>query len=107
MVDASNAFNSLNPKVVLHNVHKVCPSLSMVLQNTYGAGTDLYVGGQVLHSKEGTTQGDPLAMPMFAVASLPMIDHLQKASPTARQSWYADDASNGDKLKALKFGGTC
>ena len=36
------------------------------------------------------TQGDPLAMAMFALAMVPLVD---KASGEVSQIWYADDAS--------------
>ena len=35
MVDAFNAFNSLNREVALRNTHILCPSLAPVLTNTY------------------------------------------------------------------------
>ncbi len=53
----------------LHNITRLCPSLATVLINTYRA---LFVDGDVLYSREGTTQGDPLAMPMYALAIMPM-----------------------------------
>ena len=49
-------------------------------------------------SREGTTQGDPLAMAMFALASVPLINIL---SPKAKQVWYADDAAAAGKIKDL------
>ena len=74
LIDASNAFNSLNRKVALHNVQFTCPELSTILQNTYGAPSDLFIDGETIQSQEGTTQGDPLAMPMYALATLPLIE---------------------------------
>ena len=35
LVDASNAFNSINRKAALHNIAILCPALSTVLHNTY------------------------------------------------------------------------
>ena len=71
LVDASNAFNSLNRQAVLHNIRHVCPSLAPILINSYREATELFVDGQVLLSEEGTTQGDPLAMPMYALSHYP------------------------------------
>ena len=89
LVDASNAFNSLNRQTALHNIQRLCPSLATALINTYRAPSELYVDGGVLLSREGTTQGDPLAMPMYALA-------------TIIQVWYADDASGAGKITRLR-----
>ena len=35
LIDARNAFNSLNCKVALHNVRFICPEFSIILQNMY------------------------------------------------------------------------
>ena len=90
LVDASNAFNSLNRNVALRNIRHVCPSISTILINSYRAPTDLYIEGECVLSQEGTTQGDPLAMPMYAVATIPLIERLPDS---VMQVWYADDAS--------------
>ena len=89
LIDASNAFNSLNCNVALHNIQFTCPKLSTVLYNTYRAPSDLYIDGEVILSQQGTTQGDPLAMPMYALATIPLIDQLPR---NVTQIWYADDA---------------
>ena len=57
LVDASNAFNTLNREAALHNIQYICPALAPALINTYRNATDLYVGGLTLLSEEGTTQG--------------------------------------------------
>ena len=64
LVDASNAFNSLNRQAALRNIHQLCPALSKILVNTYREDVQLFIDGEVLLSQEGTTQGDPLAMAM-------------------------------------------
>lgn len=51
-------------------------------------------------SREGTTQGDPLAMVMYAISIVPMIKRLNSKSVT--QCWYADDASAGGTLEHLR-----
>ena len=46
LVDATNAFNSLNRLVALHNIRHLCPSLAAVLINTYRAPIKLFCGRQ-------------------------------------------------------------
>ena len=77
LVDASNAFNSLNRQTALMNIHHLCPALSKVLINTYQEDIQLFIDGEVLLSQEGTTQGDPLAMAMYAVAVTLLIHRLE------------------------------
>jgi len=76
LVDASSAFNSLNHLVALHNVRQVSPPLATILINTYRSPASLLVSGEVILSEEGTTQGDPLAMTMYALATIPLMDRL-------------------------------
>ena len=73
LVDADSAFNQLNRKAALHNIGVLCPALSTILKNTYSMPAQLFVGGEVILSEEGTTQGDPLAMPMYAIGVVPLI----------------------------------
>ena len=51
-------------------------------------------------STEGTTQGDPLAMAMYGIGIIPLIELLQK--PNVTQKWYADDGSAAGDLKSLR-----
>ena len=101
LVDATNAFNSLNRGMALRNVLHLCPSLGRVLINLYRIESNLFIGGDTLLSKEGTTQGDPLAMVMYAVASIPLIRELSSI-PNIRQLWYADDATGMGPLRGLR-----
>ena len=100
LVDASNAFNALNRNAALRNIQHLCPSLSKILINTYRDDTQLFIDGSTLYSQEGTTQGDPLAMAMYAVAITPLIHQLE--GDGIKQAWYADDATAGGSLKRLK-----
>ena len=59
LVDATNAFNSLNRSVAMHNIQQLCPPLSCILINTYCSPASLFVTGDTILSEEGTTQGDP------------------------------------------------
>ena len=85
LVDASNVFNCLNRQVTLLNCGIVCPALSHILINTYRNSSQLLVDGQCILSKEGTTQGDPLAMAMYAIGTQPLIRTLDGI---AKQIWY-------------------
>ena len=68
LIDASNAFNSFNRKVFLHNVKVICPSISTFVENCYQAPSCLFViGGVELKSSEGTTQCDQIAMIIYAI----------------------------------------
>ena len=76
LVDASNAFNCLNRQVKLLNRGTVCPALSHILINTYCNNSQLFIDGQCILPKEGTTQGDPLAMAMYAIGTQLLIRRL-------------------------------
>ena len=54
-----------------------------------------YGSGHFLHSKEGVTQGDPLAMIAYDIGVLPLIRELREAHPCVTHPWYADDAGAG------------
>ena len=99
LVDASNAFNSLNRDAALHNIRFLCPSISTMLINTHRVPTELFIDGEVIFSREGTTQGDPLAMPMYAIATIPLIRRL---SNSVTQVWYADDAAALGSVSELR-----
>ena len=77
LVDASNAFNSLNRAAVLNNIRVLCPLIGTYVINTYLVPACLFVvGGSELKSTEGTTQGDPLAMQIYAISLQPLISLL-------------------------------
>ena len=102
LVDASIAFNSLNRQKVLHNIQRLCPSLATALINTYRAPSELFIDGDVLLSCEGTTQGDPLAMPMYALAIIPLIRNLKDSVSDINRVWYVDDASGAGMITRLR-----
>ncbi len=106
LVDADNAFNSLNRLTALQNIKSLCPPFYTFLNNAYKNPSKLYVANssKVLLSSEGTTQGDPNAMDMYAISTCPIISHQHKefSSDGTKQSWYADDASAVGKLVGLK-----
>ena len=50
---------------------------------------------------EGTTQGNPLAMPRYSLNTSHMINDLSINNPSIKQVWLADDASAAGKLQPL------
>ena len=79
------------------------PPLAQVLFNTYQAPVRCVIQGSgEVSSSEGTTQGDPLAMAMYALAVRPLIDRLQSPCPTVKQVWYADDATGAATCSELR-----
>ena len=63
----SNAFNCLNRQAAVRYIRHLCPPLATILINTYRQPSNLFMDGHTLLSQEGTTQGAPLAMPMYAI----------------------------------------
>ena len=108
LVDANNAFNSLNRSVALHNIQYVCPPFAPILINTYRNPARLVVNnGRELLSREGTTQGENLAMSFYAVSIKVMLDNLSSLSSnpevgSVKQVWLADDGTGAGKLQSLK-----
>ena len=74
LVDAQNAFNRLNRTLL--NMNWIYPEISTILMNIYRDPAELFVGGEVLLSCEGTTQGNPLAMAMYGLSLVPLIQQL-------------------------------
>jgi len=73
LIDASNAFNSLNRCVFLYNLYYICPPLAITVSNVYREASSLFIDSQSLLSEEGTAQRDSLAMAMYALSTTPLI----------------------------------
>ena len=74
LVDEENAFNSINRKVFLQNNSILCPVLSLFVTNCYATPARLFViDGSKIQFNEGTTQGDPVAMAIYALGIIPFI----------------------------------
>ena len=75
LVNADNAFNHLNWAVALCNIQYTCHLLTTMIVNFYHTpACPLVTGGMELSSEEGTTQGCSLAMAMYVVCTMPLID---------------------------------
>ena len=105
LIDASNAFNCLNRKAMLHNIKYLCPEMATYVTNCYKVPSRLFVAGGVeISSSEGTTQGDPSAMPSYAIGILPFLSLIKpEIQPEKmKQVAYADDLAGGSKLETLR-----
>ena len=103
LVDAQNAFNSVNHVGALWNARVLWPRCSLFLFNSYRGYAKLLIQrfGHFLLSKEGVTQGDPLSMMLYAVAVLPLIRFLEDSCEWV-QNWYADDSSCVGELSSVR-----
>ena len=74
LVDALNAFNSINRNAFLHNITIICPPLARYVRNCYHTNIRLFIiGGGEIQSMEGTTQGDPTAIALYAIAIISLV----------------------------------
>ena len=78
LVDATNAFNSLNRQVALRNVKILCPNIAQYIKNTgtYKQPSRLYIAGgnrKFILSEEGTTPEDNCAMAFYAISTVPIL----------------------------------
>ena len=102
LVDAANAFNSINRKVLLHNIQYLCPVLAIYTINCYQSPSRLFVqGGKEISSAEGTTQGNPIAMPIYAIVSHPLLREIKDPDSKVTQAAFADDLAGAGKLQQL------
>ena len=104
-IDASNAFNTLNRTALLHNIQYLCPPMATYIRNCYQKPSRLFIaGGKELMSSEGTTQGDPSAMPSYGIGILPYLAMIRPDQETGllKQLAYADDIGGGAKLAILR-----
>ena len=96
---------------MLHNIGIKCPALVVYAENTYNKPSDLFIdnsekeGDQtvnVIKSMEGTTQGDPIAMAMYALGLSVLQEEICYEKTNVKQVAYADDLSGAGKISDLK-----
>ena len=108
LVDASNAFNTLNRKATIHNIRIKCPSFAKYVENTYKEPAKLFICDkntlryETITSEEGTTQGDPIAMPMYALGLLKLQAKISHGQTEVKQVAYADDLAGAGKIVKLR-----
>ena len=106
LVDASNAFNSINRNVFLNNVTIICTAFAIHVKNCYSLHSRLFIiGGKEIRSCEGTTQRDPIAIDVYAIAIIPtilmIVDITSKFDDSTKTAAYADDVTAAGKIIQL------
>ena len=102
LADATNAFNQMNRVVAMHNIRITCKEIALYIINTYRSPSRLFIiGGGEIFSQEGTNQGDPLAMPWYAINTNHMISSLSASIPQAKWVWLADGSVGGGSIASL------
>ena len=98
LVDAANGFNELGRKAMLWTVRHRWANGARFSYNCYRHSAQLLLrrrGGdcEIILSREGVTQGDPLSMVLYGLSLTPLAEAIRLAVPTVVQPWYADDAA--------------
>ena len=111
LVDASNAFNSMNRKAALNNIKYTCPEFSCYVNNLYRGDAELFVANseETVRSCEGTTQGGSESGGFYACGITPIVDinisystvDKERLDEFAKKIWYADDGGGGGTLDQL------
>ena len=100
LIDAENAFNTLNRKLALKNIENTCPFLLTAIKNSYSNPSKLFVNKKPSALKKGQPRGKPLAMAMYGLAIINLIKIL--SVDDVIQKWYADDRNAVGKLSNLR-----
>ena len=89
-IDFRNAFNSIRRHKLLAEVKEHTPSLYRMIYQCYSTLSYLYFGDKdLLYSKEGVQQGDPLGPLLFSLG----IRDLLKSCKSEVNIWYLDDGT--------------
>ena len=83
-----------------------CPAISTFVTNCYTTPARVFViGGTEIRSNEGSTQGDPVAMAIYAIGITPliimMIELVTTRCDDIKMVVFADDFSAAGKLTSL------
>lgn len=90
-LDIQNAFNSIERDVLLGEIRENCPALYPFLYQVYYYDSNLYFDNNLISSRVGAQQGDPLGPLIFSLGIQKIISNLK--SPL--NMWYLDDGTIG------------
>ena len=105
LIDAENAFNFINCKVMLHNLKFIFPIIATYIINCYATTSRLFIVGGREEFKSGwTTHGDPIDMGSYALAILQLMEFLLEFininKMNAKELAFADDSSVAGNLNS-------
>ena len=74
LIGTENPFNSVNRKVLSHNLKFICPIIATCIVNCYANPSRLFIvcGGEI-NSSVGPTQGDLTSIGAYTLVILPLI----------------------------------
>ena len=102
LIDASNAFNTLNKQAMMHNISVLGPTLATYVKNIYEIAPRLFVAKDLELKSEGTTQGDRIAMAAYAPGLSVLQSKISQNNTGAKHIAYADDLVGAGKLREIK-----
>ena len=107
LINAENAFHSINRKAALHNISITCPIISNYITNSYTFNSRLFIiGGKEIRSKEGTKQGDLTSTGPYALGITPLIQFLHEfiiiKEQNSKEVAFGDDLAVAGKINEIK-----
>ena len=110
LIDAENAFNSINRKVMLYSLNFICQVIATYISNCHMCPARLFIiGGGKLFSKEGTPQGDSTLLVLNALGILLLLqfllDFISVNELNAKEVPFIDDLQFLANYQALKTTG--
>ena len=86
----------------------ICPSVARYVKNCSSVSSRLFIiGGGEIQSMEGTTQGDPAAMVIYAIAIIPLILMLveirMQDNNHTKKAAYADDLTVAGPIDQIRI----
>ena len=88
LVDAGNAFNSLEREVFLQNISYICLAISVFVKNLLLLSPSrlFIIGVKELKPNKGTTQGDPVSMAIYDIGVTPLTNMVIDIAITSTES---------------------